>query len=281
MRSIPQPAQQYHGTLPMQSMAPLPKPLVVQSDLRYRISGSIFQAALDLNAMLINEWAVLVASLHKKTAASEANPEKANADRQARIQLIESTLNARVKSLAAITDSSSVSKNGIANIKKEDIRSCIDPRMLDADVVAAVWGSAENAELAAAALDALKPVPVAESVAQMDVISRLSRVAKKPAAPNANAQQPGEAGDPMNSIPVLPGGQRSTRAAVAQAQKFHESVMQGQQQQHQQQQQQMQQMNMQQQQLQQQHIHQQQQMQHMHAAPQQPAPAQQAGAPPS
>jgi hypothetical protein len=157
--------------------------------------------------------------------------------------------------------------------------------MLDADVVAAVWGSAANAELAAAALDALKPVPVAESVAQMDVISRLSRVAKKPAAPNASAQQPGEAGDPMNSIPVLPGGQRSTRAAVAQAQKFHETVMQGQQQQHQQQQQQQQQMQpmnmqqqqLQQQQLQQQHIHQQQQMQHMQAAQQQPA----SGSPPS
>ena len=266
----------YHQPHNMQTMAPqIPKPLVLQSDLRYRISEAIFQAAIDLNAMLVHEWAVLVVSNQKKSLPADANPEKTFADRQARIVVIETALNGRVKALAAIADASSLSKNGIANVKKEDIRGCVDPRMLDADVQAAVWGSAANAELAAAALDALKPVPVAESTTQMDALNRLSRNIKKPTpAANANMQLVPAEGGGVNPIPVLPGNQRSTRAAVAQAAKFHGSVMLNmehqQQMQTQMQTQPQQQMQMHQQpQLQQQQMHHQPQQQQMHHQPQQ------------
>jgi hypothetical protein len=259
----------YHPPINMQTMAPpIQKPLVLQSDLRYRISEAIFQAAIDLNAMLVHEWAVLVVSNQKKSVPSDSNPEKTLAERQARIVVIEAALNGRVKSMAAIADASSLSKNGIANVKKEDIRGCVDPRMLDADVQTAVWGSIANAELAAAALDALKPVPVAESTAQMEVLNRFSRSAKKPTpAANANMQLVSAEGGAVNPIPVLPGGQRSTRAAVAQAAKFQGNIEQQQQQQNltgqafQQPPQQMQQMHQMQMQQQQQQIQMQQQQQ--------------------
>jgi hypothetical protein len=127
--------------------------------------------------MLLHEWTVHVATL-KRDGEDDHPPATAE-----RVATLERVLQERVRAMAAIADASTISKNGAAVVKKEDLRACIDPRALEPEVQLAVWGSAEAAAAAAAALDKLKPLPIAASAKVLESLVTKSGRSKHPAEP--------------------------------------------------------------------------------------------------
>lgn len=130
------------------------------------LSPSHIEAALNYNGLLFGELHVLTTKYptHKK------NPVPIPPEDQKRMQDLRSLLEKRIRALATIADVSLARSNNApvtTKVRKDAIRTVLDPSGLEKPVQLAVWGSEENITLALENIKNTKCLPLTETIPEL------------------------------------------------------------------------------------------------------------------